>query len=536
MAEDALFDSEAEAHRPTCFENTRVELLEDIMDWAGNAHARSRVFWLRGIAGTGKSTISRSVARRLKDRGSLGATFFFKRGWGDCGTSSKLVTTLARQLASRDRAVAMSIRDVVDQELKISSKSLDEQFDKLIVDPLSKVADAPGQSLVIVIDALDECDFGDEAIKKARRILGLFRRAKHLNFKIFITSRPEVPIKVGFELLRGIFEELVLHDIPESVIRHDIAIFLKRELGLIRQNYNDRVHVARHLPDDWPGTKIDRLAEMAVPLFIFAATMCRLIGEQRVSGPHDQLSLILESQTPTGSNMDATYLPVMHHLISGLSKSQERQVTARFAEIVAPIVVLASPLSPKSLSRLLDVPLHAIGDHLDLLHSVLRAPDDLYSDVPVQLYHQSFRDFLVDPEKQQETRDYPFWVDEQKTHYTLAVQCLRLLSHPGALRRNVCHLDSPGARRAGLSSEHVNSCLPAEVQYACQYWTFHCEMSGLRICEGGIVETFLAEHLLYWVEALAILGRSSEIAGMARDLAALLDVSIPRTPLKDFCC
>ena len=424
----------------------------------------------------------------------------------------------------------MSIRDVVDQELKISSKSLDEQFDKLIVDPLSKVADAPGQSLVIVIDALDECDFGDEAIKKARRILGLFRRAKHLNFKIFITSRPEVPVKVGFELLRGIFEELVLHEIPKAVIKHDIAVFLKRELGLIRQNYNDRVDLARQLPDNWPGKYVERLAEMAFPLFIFAATMCRLIGEQRVSGPQGQISLVLESHPDASSNMDATYLPVMHQLTSGLSKLQERQVMARFAEIVAPIVVLASPLSPIGLSRLLDVPLNTIDDHLDLLQSVLRTPEDSYSDIPIELYHQSFRDFVVDPEKQLDTQKYPFWVNEKQTHSNLAEKCVGLLSRPGVLKKNVCHLDSLGTRRAELSSEHISTYLPAEVQYACRYWTFHYEMSCLTICDGNIVEGFLAKHVLHWIEALAILGLASEIAGMVQSLENLLEVSTPPKP------
>jgi hypothetical protein len=69
----------------------RVALLDSIMAWAAPtsatpAHAAAdmrRVFLPNGMAGTGKSTVARTIARCCADRCSIGSCFFFTRGGGD---------------------------------------------------------------------------------------------------------------------------------------------------------------------------------------------------------------------------------------------------------------------------------------------------------------------------------------------------------------------------------------------------------------------------------------------------------------------
>jgi hypothetical protein len=51
------------------------------------------------LAGTGKSTIARTVARRYYDEQRLAASFFFSCGGGDIGHAGKLMTSIAVQLA-----------------------------------------------------------------------------------------------------------------------------------------------------------------------------------------------------------------------------------------------------------------------------------------------------------------------------------------------------------------------------------------------------------------------------------------------------
>jgi predicted alpha/beta-fold hydrolase len=97
VAEGASFDSHAEEHNPICLPDTRVNLLNTITKWAKNSNAKA-VYWLNGMAGTGKSTISRTLARNFSDNGFLAASFFFKRGENNRGGVSKFFSTIINQL------------------------------------------------------------------------------------------------------------------------------------------------------------------------------------------------------------------------------------------------------------------------------------------------------------------------------------------------------------------------------------------------------------------------------------------------------
>jgi len=75
------------------------------MHWSNNP-SDACIFWLSGMAGTGKSTVSRMVARRWDDEKRLGASFFFSRGRGDLANASKFFATLACQLAHTQPSLA----------------------------------------------------------------------------------------------------------------------------------------------------------------------------------------------------------------------------------------------------------------------------------------------------------------------------------------------------------------------------------------------------------------------------------------------
>src|SRR5262245_1192451 len=84
IAKGASFDSHMEEHNPRCLPNTRTELLHHIQQWAQDRNGKP-IFWLSGMAGTGKSTIARTIAQLFTDQHQLGASFFFKRGEGERG-------------------------------------------------------------------------------------------------------------------------------------------------------------------------------------------------------------------------------------------------------------------------------------------------------------------------------------------------------------------------------------------------------------------------------------------------------------------
>lgn len=530
-AKGAAFDSPSHVNSSRCFPGTRKDILEHIQSWSTNQEVQ-RLFWLNGGAGTGKSTISRTVAQSFMDKRMLGASFFFKQGEADRGSMALFFPTIASQLVQTFPQIAPHILAAVHADPTIHERSIKEQFDKLIVEPvkaLTEVSQLP--TIVIVADALDECD----NVEHVRLVIRLLSQAMHsasVFLKFFVTSRPELAIRLGFADIGDKYEGLLLHQVPSIIVERDIDLFLQHEFNDILQDYNKSVSPSRRLPLSWPGAEnVQQLVSMSVPLFIFATTACRFIRDRRIGGPQEQLVKILEQHTSHGlaSKLNATYLPILNGLVAGLSNAEKRHVCERFKHIVGSIVTLASPLSVTSLARLLQVPLDDIEEQLDFLHSVLYIPPDQYT--PVRLLHLSFRDFLVDLEKANLEERYPFWVDEKKAHKKLAVLCLELLLGENTLKRNICCLKPPSAPRSEVNQRTIDAVLPPEVQYACIYWVAHWKESRCSVEDGGLVDHFLNSHLLHWLEALSLIGRMSQCIGMINDLLRLVDVQYPLVSL-----
>lgn len=134
-AGEATHNSSAEGELPRCLPNTRIDLLEQIADWAGDPTGK-RIFWLCGKAGTGKSTISRTVAQKLDDDHLLGASFFFKRGRAERSHAKLFFPTIARQLADFFPATAPGIAAALDQDSLLCDRYLSYQFEQLLLRPL----------------------------------------------------------------------------------------------------------------------------------------------------------------------------------------------------------------------------------------------------------------------------------------------------------------------------------------------------------------------------------------------------------------
>jgi archaellum biogenesis ATPase FlaH len=150
------------------------------------------IFWLSGLAGTGKSTISRTVARRYSEQKRLGASFFFSKGDGDVSHAGKFFTSLALQLAKSIPSLQKQICDAIVKQSDVANLSLLDQWRQLILGPLSRLKERQ-QSYVLVIDALDECE-SDNNVQIILKFLAEARSLETVRLRVFLTSRPEVPI------------------------------------------------------------------------------------------------------------------------------------------------------------------------------------------------------------------------------------------------------------------------------------------------------------------------------------------------------
>ncbi|KAI9839239.1 MAG: hypothetical protein M1819_003233 [Sarea resinae] len=534
-AKGAMFNSYGEVHK-TCHPATRVDVLRQIQDWAQRPQSKS-IFWLNGMAGTGKSTISWTVAKWLTDQGrhgivDLGASFFFKRGEGDRASAVRFFPTITRELVLKIPRLDVLIAGVISSDPFIFDKSLGEQFDKLIYQPLQKVnidsSDFP--TLVLVVDALDEC----EKESDVKAILDLWSRLAHIKaicVKLFLTSRPDLPIQLGFKNMSvNAHQDMILHDeVPRTTIQHDISVFMTDAFSKIRKEYNDDPPSGVALSDDWPGDKdLQTLVETAVPLFIIAATVCRFVGDANWDA-QERLMTVLQYQTEGYlEQMEKTYLPVLTQLPATLSNSNDQdRLYHEFQRIVGSIVVLAEPLSMASLTVLLNESQGTIRLRLRPLHSVLHVPAD--AETPIRPLHLSFREFLLS----EKIQDKPFGIDGPATHRMLLSKCLQLLSGCTGLRENLCNLEYPGQPRRELDPALINERLSPVLQYACRYWVHHVQHSMARIHDDDEVHAFLQKHFLHWLEALSFMNRIAEAISHIGALQSLVSVILANRYIAD---
>ncbi|THW16558.1 WD40 repeat-like protein [Aureobasidium pullulans] len=518
---EATFDSYDERKNNQCLPGTRVNLLAEIQDWSTLPHSKC-IFWLNGIAGAGKSTISRSVAEQFNKTECLGANFFFKRGDGDRANAKKLFPTLARQLAHHVPGVLGRLLKILEAEPDIPSKSLREQFEKLIHQPLVSVqengAGTQTPIYVIVIDALDECNDASD-IRTILKLIVLFNGLQKLKLRVFVTSRPDLPIRHEFQDMQdSIRHVVILHEIPQHIIAHDIEAFFRsefEELASTMRN-NDR--------QDWPGDEsIGKLVNMAVPLFIFASTVCRFVKDP-TRNPVHQLQAILK-QRHRNSKLDATYRPVLEQMCLGRDKEDQGRWASDFRQVVGVIITVFEPLSIASLESLLRPDDFDIPRTLAALHSVFDISESKKR--PIRLFHLSFRDYLIDPDQCPEA----FLINEPALHVQIAAMCVQLMTRH--LRRDLCRLQKPGTMRSQVGQETLNEFIPAELRYACRYWTQHAKEGKIAIHEGDRIHTFLNQHTLHWLEALAWMGDLAMSLEML-DTLYLLAEGAEGTQIRDF--
>jgi hypothetical protein len=243
------------------------------------------------------------------------------------------------------------------------------------------------------------------------------------------------------------------------------------------------------------------------------------VSDAILGDPRDLLKSVLSSgSNSSASDFRATYYPVLHQLVAKRQKSTRNIVIERFRLIIGTIVTLLDPLPKASLAKLVTTSISDLNGILDYLHSVLKVPSDAAS--PIQLFHLSFHDFLVD----QEQCGADFFIDEEAAHARIAVSCIQIMSADGGLRENICGLEYPGKPRSDVGTDTISIYLPAELRYACRYWVEHLKRGCHRVCDNDKVHIFLKKYILYLLEALGLLGNISESIHMIATLQSLLSV------------
>ncbi|CAE6450042.1 unnamed protein product [Rhizoctonia solani] len=269
---DARYDSSyaTTVQRGSCTSGTRQELQKLLQDWAlpettrpeethTQLHTIARVFWLNGMAGTGKTTIAYSLCEWLESNTQLGASFFCSRTSKLCRDINRIIPTIAYQLARFSSAYRSALCRVLHDDPDAATRRLQVQFAKLIAQPIESIKETIPDGIVVVIDALDEVE---DSYGVATLLELLLQHVADLRIKFFIASRPEPPIRDNIALSnKSLSSVFYLHDIEASIVGEDIRRYLTDALKNIIP-----------LPTQ---TQILQLTRQSGKLFIYASTLVR---------------------------------------------------------------------------------------------------------------------------------------------------------------------------------------------------------------------------------------------------------------------
>ncbi|CCO33212.1 Vegetative incompatibility protein HET-E-1 [Rhizoctonia solani AG-1 IB] len=468
---------ESPTDRRSCTKDTRTEILSGLSKWLDDRKSPS-VYWVDGMPGTGKTTIAYTFCEQMEERKRLAASFFCTDKFPGCQDVTQIIPTIAQQLAQYSVSFRLALYEALGHTPDAASRHLNKQFDLLLDQPLQKAKDSIQEKLVVVIDAMDECDSipGIEAMLKL-----LISKSSGLPLKFLITSRPKVEIfvKMSSGVERKEVEAIHLQAISDSQ-KADIRRFLCERLAFISPT----------------EPQIDQLLEHCGVSFRTAYHLSHLITEGMGNDPKEQLRLVLED-TPTPANLHAPVNDVYLKILQDALEDEDLEDH----EIEDIRVVLHTALIAKEPVDIATINMLAgIGDSERVSFALLSLRSLLWFSEVTGLVAP------LDPAVPQimfdEQRSGSYFCNIGEESRLLAQGCL--LEMKEKLRFNKCELGSSFILDEQIEDLQniVKGSISPSLTYACRHWADHLEaMANLDIML-PVIGDFLSERLFFWIEVL----------------------------------
>ncbi|THU86878.1 WD40 repeat-like protein [Dendrothele bispora CBS 962.96] len=482
-----------------CTDGTRLTILNEIMDWVQDSESSPNAslgYWMCGMAGTGKSTIAKSLCLILEKQQLLAGSFFCSRQIPECREYHHIIPTIAYQLACYSYTFGETLQKVLEEDQNIALKEPSIQVKKLLIQPweaVMKTKRFEGHVPVIVIDALDECDKVSQVLKA---IVPVIQDRQLSGLKFFFTSRPGKNVLSHLQIENetshsGEVKNFYLHNVEESLVQADIEKFLQCELKSELQN------------NQITEKQIQDLVKISGKLFIYAATTVKYIKgaeEWQKRRLHEVLHSSQGANPLHTKPMDELYSKIFEGAISISKRTpEERKESLRVAHTV---VSTATPVTCDTISQLLGYDIETVQAIITSLQSVMYINKE---DKKVYTFHASFSDYIFSAERSKENH-----CDQLVHQILLEKACLSIMDQK--LCFNMCNLPSSFLLDKEVEGveKRIAENIPGELEYCCCFWVYHlakCTGDEAAVDEvvTSMLETFIDKKMIFWIEAMFLL-------------------------------
>ncbi len=341
----------------------RTWLVEAIEQWRKAGDRNSRLFWIVGDPGVGKSAFAAHLTHFGRDR--VIAAQFIEWDKADHRNAQRVIRSLAFQLATRlpdYRKLLLTLPEIAELDRKNDAAEL---FDYLLANPLHSVIHAARERYLIVMDALDEAsEAGRNPLVEI-----LARHAPRLPdwIGIVVTSRPESAVRAPLQGLNP----LILNSRSEAN-RADIRDYIRREL---EPQIRDRTDADR---------LVESILEKSEGVFLYVERFCSDVRR-------NLLPLARPEQFPQG--LGGIFYQFFQRQFPNLTTFRKEVRPA-----LRTLLAAREPLPVKMLQQLFTWQDEEIRDFARCLGSLFPISIQDGQDV-IKPYHKSLADWLADEVK-----------------------------------------------------------------------------------------------------------------------------------------
>jgi hypothetical protein len=488
-------------------ENTKGGLLKDSYCWVlhndsfrqWHEDPQSRLLWIKGDPGKGKTMLLCGIIDELQKpiaiaEADMVSYFFCQATDSRINSATAVLRGLLYLLVSQQPSLASCVRKKSDH----AGKNMFEDANAWVAltEIFADVLRNPSLTTTyLIIDALDEC------VTDLPKLLDFIAKQSSASFRVkwIVSSRnwPEIEGRLEQAACNA---KLSLELNAESVSMA-VRVFIDQRVSELAQKkkYDERTKRA----------VLEHLASNADDTFLWVALVCQDLQSTAKRNVLRKLELF-----PPG--LDALYERMMQQI----SKTDDAELCK---QVLAAVALVYRPITLEELVALVE-PLEDIADDLELREIVDLCGSFLtLREQTVYFVHQSAKDFLLAKAARE-----VFPVGREAAHQAIIARSLRIMSM--TLRR-----DMYGLKALGTPIEDVAMPGPdplAASRYSCVYWVDHlCDLNPTSsatyaecLRDRGVVDRFLREKYLYWLESLSLCKSTSKGVDSLRKLHLLVQV------------
>jgi hypothetical protein len=483
-------------------EDTKGGLLRDSYHWIldnvdfqqWRDDEQSQLLWIKGSPGTGKTMLLCGIINELeKSTAETGLlSYFFCQA-----TDSRMnnATAVLRGLIYLLLVQQPLLISHVQKKYDHAGKALFEDANAWVAlsEIFTNILQDPGlNSTYLIIDALDEC------VVDLPKLLEFIVQKSSISPRIkWVVSSRNWP-DIEERLYRAGHKMRLCLELNSKSISAAVSTYIKHKtLQLAEKNrYDDRTRVA----------VLERLASNANDTFLWVALVCENL--KNVPGWKTLAKL---NEFPPGLNS------LYQHMTGQIYNSDLCK------QILAIMSIVYRPITLPELTSLVET-LEDVSDDHESLAAIIGLCGSFLAlrESTIYFIHQSAKDFLL---SEASYNIFPSGIDD--IHHVIFSRSLQVMSR--TLRCDIYSLHAPG-----ISVDQVKPPDPdplAAARYSCLYWVDHlldCNTIGNTnndLKDGGLVDKFLCQNYLYWLEALSLIRSLPSGIVMIRKLENLLQVS-----------